>query len=78
MNGKRLDIRAERTDWGRYINILLSLDDGTGDAAQVAQPMVFVDAPDFGCHAEPSLKLTPHDAQQLMDELWRCGLRPTE
>jgi hypothetical protein len=28
--------------------------------------------------AEPTLSLKPETAQQLMDELWNCGLRPTE
>lgn len=27
---------------------------------------------------EPTLRLRPEDAQGLMDELWRVGLRPTE
>lgn len=27
---------------------------------------------------EPALSITNDEAQQLMDELWRCGLRPTE
>lgn len=27
---------------------------------------------------DPSLQMTVEDAQQLMDELWRCGLRPVE
>ena len=27
---------------------------------------------------EPTMLLTPDDAQGLMDELWNCGLRPSE
>lgn len=27
---------------------------------------------------EPTLTLTVQQAQQLMDELWSCGLRPTQ
>lgn len=27
---------------------------------------------------EPTFRLGPQDAQTLMDELWRCGLRPAE
>lgn len=29
-------------------------------------------------HHEPAMQMTMEDAQQLMDELWRCGLRPAE
>lgn len=27
---------------------------------------------------DPSLQMTVEEAQQLMDELWRCGIRPVE
>lgn len=27
---------------------------------------------------EPTMLLEPQQAQQLMDELWQCGVRPTE
>ena len=27
---------------------------------------------------EPSLKIGMHEAQVLMDQLWECGLRPSE
>jgi hypothetical protein len=33
---------------------------------------------DEGMRREPTFTLRPDDAQQLMDELWRVGLRPTE
>jgi len=31
-----------------------------------------------GCWTPPSLSLTEDQAQYLMDQLWNCGLRPTE
>jgi len=33
---------------------------------------------DMGIEIEPSLKLSPDNAQILMDDLWDCGIRPTE
>ena len=30
------------------------------------------------CFVDPSLRLTNLQAQALMDQLWQCGLRPTE
>jgi hypothetical protein len=31
-----------------------------------------------GSYVTPSLSLTQRQAQSLMDQLWQCGLRPTE
>lgn len=31
-----------------------------------------------GSHSEPSAQLTDTQAQELMDQLWTCGFRPTE
>lgn len=31
-----------------------------------------------GGYVEPSIRLSDEDAQALVDELWRCGYRPTE
>src|SRR5690348_326834 len=33
---------------------------------------------DYGERPEASFELKPENAQALMDELWACGLRPTE
>lgn len=43
----------------------------------MAQPPVMVDLP-AGEAADPFMKLTPADAQQLLDELWRIGIRPSQ
>ena len=31
-----------------------------------------------GMPTQPFMYLSIHESQQLMDELWKCGLRPTE
>jgi hypothetical protein len=31
-----------------------------------------------GLEREPTFSLSPEEAQTLMDDLWQCGLRPTE
>lgn len=33
---------------------------------------------DAGKTIEPTLRITPTEAQGFMDELWRAGIRPTE
>jgi hypothetical protein len=48
-----------------------------GDTFSVAKPATMEQA-DIGSHTEPFLNIDMRAAQQLMDELWNCGLRPTE
>jgi len=33
---------------------------------------------DAGSYIEPTLRMEMHNAQYLMDQLWECGLRPSE
>lgn len=30
-----------------------------------------------GDYTEPTLRLSPEEARELMDQLWRCGVRPS-
>ncbi len=34
--------------------------------------------PEPGAHVQPTATIEYEQAQQMMDELWTCGLRPTE
>lgn len=43
----------------------------------VAQPAIFKEALE-GENTVPFLRLRMQEAQRLMDELWGCGLRPSE
>ena len=47
-----------------------------GDA--VAEPVTIVDRPDQTSYIEPAIRLDDTAAQMLMDQLWKCGLRPSE
>lgn len=47
------------------------------DGALAARPVVMAPVPE-GLRFDPALTLEPEQAQALMDELWRTGLRPTE
>lgn len=46
-----------------------------GDA--IMKEVVFEDV-GKGLYSPPAFGLSAGEAQQLMDELWQCGLRPTE
>lgn len=73
--GPHAEIFAERQNYGRRIAIYMA--HRTESGLKAAAPTVFEPAEDGDVRA-PWVSLTPHDAQTLMDELWRCGLRPTE
>lgn len=61
--------------------IALWIEDIDGDRFSVAEPIVFrqVD-PDaaFEPDGRPPLTISPEAGQKLMDDLWDCGLRPSE
>lgn len=43
----------------------------------VCQPLTFC-AIDPAINGLPAVKITPSEAQEIMDELWRNGIRPSE
>jgi len=45
---------------------------------EIAAPVYGTSLPNDGTTPEPSMQLSPEAAQQLMDQLWQAGLRPTE
>lgn len=66
---------AQRQPWNHGIALHFANDNGA--RMEVAQPLV-MQTVDFGVHTEPFMRVDMNAAQQLMDELWHCGLRPTE
>jgi hypothetical protein len=52
----------------------------TGRTVAVIQPVTMKVRPpeEPAMTEEPFLRLRPAEAQVLMDDLWRCGVRPTE
>ena len=71
-----IEIMARREDWQRGISLYMRrITVGMGEV--VAQPIVLKQHTP-GLIAEPFLHLTIQEGQQLMDELWQCGLRPSE
>lgn len=71
-----LHIRAERQIWSDRIEIHVASDSPGGFAILRPPTAEIVPA---GAHlGEPMLSLALVDAQRLMDELWHCGLRPSE
>lgn len=50
-----------------------------GDNRSIAEPLCLKEVPE-GIHSTPAptFSIMPNEAQQLMDALWDCGLRPSE
>lgn len=83
---KGLEIYAERRDFGRSVGIAFAqyvswnrhcIGDQYGTKRLMAKPIEMVEVGD-DIIQEPTVSLTVDQAQQLMDALWSCGLRPTE
>ena len=57
----------------------VSMENGIEKIRIAESPVLHALNPDeANCQQAPTLTVKPSEAQQLMDELWRAGLRPTE
>ena len=77
---RRLKFFLERVDFGRTIALRMATqaDPDTGKVA-VATSVRFEVIDEFEAAPSPDpLRLSLDSAQQLMDELWHCGVRPSE
>lgn len=71
-----LKIRAQRTPWAAGVELLIV--EHRGGRRYVAEPITMAEASDDGLGVEPTATIDPAAAQALMDDLWHCGLRPSE
>lgn len=71
-----MKIRCQNANWsaGIEMQVFYMHDDG---GVSVASPLTMV-RKDPGEYTEPTMALSNQTAQTLMDELWRCGIRPKE
>lgn len=69
-------IMARREDWNDGINLYARVKI-VGVSEAVALPIAFEERKP-GMPVSPFLHVSIQVAQQFMDELWQCGLRPTE
>lgn len=71
-------IIAERESFGRCIKLFGFMDTDSGRL--VAKPCVIEDRTGDAALAEvqPIVHISMTRAQELMDSLWQCGLRPSE
>ena len=67
------ELMARRQDWQEGISIYMR-QRTVGSGAQVVAPIQWVKHNPADI-VEPMLRIGIQEAQQLMDELWQCGLR---
>ena len=70
-----IEVRCFRTPWNDSLSMMILARDR--DSVAFAQPLTFVKGTP-GEEAEPTFRLSHDRAQMLIDELWGCGLRPSE
>ena len=74
-----IEVRAIR-HINRFDNIAIFVDEVRGDKLFVAGPLVMKERKPFESDygPGPTVQLSKHAAQKLIDDLWDCGLRPSE
>lgn len=72
-----LKVRCANAIWADEIQIAAIRDNPDGTRS-VAKAVEMVDLPRGHVINDPTLRLGREEAQFLMDQLWDCGLRPTE
>jgi hypothetical protein len=80
VDGKELEIRVRNDQFYMGIELLARTFDHTTRTYAVATKIDFEDVPEskVGMRVEPFAFLDEMEAQTLMNDLWRCGLRPSE
>jgi hypothetical protein len=68
-------IRVARGPWSACLQVLIS--ESQGGRIFVAEPLTFRPL-ELAESVEPQFELNDSEAQSLMDQLWQCGIRPTE
>ena len=79
MKGDTHDIEflVKHEHWNYGISLYArQLTEGVKQA--VAQPLVFKDEPMDMYTPHPIITLSPDQAQSILDQLWGCGVRPSD
>ena len=75
---RQFQFHAELRQFGRAICVYLFAPHGDGKT-EVLTAMTMTTLPqDEELPVDTPIEISHKQAQQLMDELWRCGLRPSE
>ncbi len=70
------ELRAMSAPWSDTIELLLRIRTASGQLS--CGTNVEMETVEPGHQVNPTFRLRTEKAQQLMDDLWSCGLRPSE
>jgi hypothetical protein len=73
-----LSISAHREPFSPGVALLLYTPPAIETRAAAVTHMTLTEIENDSLAVEPSCRLDQTQAQRLMDELWQCGLRPSE
>jgi hypothetical protein len=68
---------AHRNPWDADVEIMLTLHEN-GKPVSTCKTLEFEPQAEGAHRLNPTFRLYGHEAQELMDMLWNCGVRPTE
>jgi hypothetical protein len=71
-----MEFRCEKQFYAEELSFVLITRNADG-TRNVVKEIQFETLSEHGC-ASPTGYMGPREAQVLMDDLWRCGIRPTE
>ena len=71
-----MEVRCQREPWENGVQLMVfdKRADGLVSYAENMNMRTVANGEHFG---EPTMRLKNNEAQMLMDELWRCGIRPS-
>lgn len=78
MNESKKIFQIDRRPWDFDYGLYIMIEDGRGERSFVESYTVRKFDPNVAVHTPEAMTIRKDDLQQLMDELWRVGLRPSE
>jgi len=75
---ERLEVRASLELWNDAVALLFRIRGQLGAPNQYGSNIIMSQIDDPAVSIPPTCVLEMTAAQSLMDQLWQCGLRPTE
>lgn len=70
---KEIEVRIQKEPWSQGISVLLKHDNSVAKSSNI----IFTPH-NIAMVVEPSFRMQSNSAQQLMDDLWMAGFRPSE
>lgn len=74
MNARDMTLRANRSLWSNHVELAAF----TTFPKEMQVASILWEPADPMAEVKPFVRIMPEQAQVLMDDLWRAGIRPTE